>query len=226
MCAVTAVKTIGRDLDADKAFALHNACFDDERAWFDAFLRAAEGQQYLAYGDYLGGLFLPDVSLGAYRGKYVYALGVHPAHRGKGIARVLLDVAKELSNDFTLICAADEKLAKTYAKYGFDRFVGGTVPVGAMRGAQMDTSAYKTPCAYADATNCGGVFLNETLFAFALRECGAKLYTDGEHVIAKAENGVYAAYGMPAKAEQKAQMYVKTNIDTKGIHADLILEVE
>ncbi|MBQ4599434.1 MAG: GNAT family N-acetyltransferase [Clostridia bacterium] len=228
MCAVTEVKTIGRDLDADKAFALHNACFGDHRIWFDAFLRAAEGQQYLAYGDYLGGLFLLDVSFGTYRGKYVYALGAHPDHRGKGIARELLDVAKKLSSDFTLICAADAKLAATYAKYGFDRFVGGTVPVGAMRGAQMDTSAYQTPCTYADAVRCGGMFLNETLFAFALRECGAKLYTDGEHVIAKAKDGVYAIYGMlpDTFCAKKAQMHLKTEMDTGTIFADLILEAE
>ena len=233
MCAVTEVWTVGREFDADAAFALHNACFGDERAWFDAFLCAAEGQQYLAAvhrGKLCGGLFLLDAYLldgeRRYSGKYVYALGVHPDHRGKGIARELLEKAKALSEDFCLICAADARLAATYVKHGFDRFVGGTVQVGAARGAQMDTSAYKTPCTYADAASCGGVFLNEMLFAFALSECGAALYTDGENVIAKAKDGVYAIYGMLPDmfCAKKAQLHLKTEMDTGTIFADLILE--
>ncbi|MBQ9134104.1 MAG: GNAT family N-acetyltransferase [Clostridia bacterium] len=233
MCAVTEVLTVGRDLDADAAFALHTACFGDTREWFDAFLDAAAGQQYLAAmhrGKLCGGAFLLDACLFVnrkeYKGKYAYALGVSPAYRGQGIARMLLDAAKELSSHFTLICAADEKLAKTYEKHGFDRYVGGTVQVGAARGVQMDTSAYKTPCTYADAVQCGGVFLGEKLFAFALEECGAALYTDGKSVIVKSAGGVYAAYGLPAAVERKAQMHVKKEIDTSSIHADLILEVE
>ena len=233
MCAVTEVRTVGRDVDADAAFALHNACFGDAREWFDAFLDAAAGQQYLAAmrgGKLCGGAFLLDaflfVNRKEYKGKYVYALGVSPAYRGQGIARMLLDAAKERSADFTLICAADEKLAKTYEKHGFDCYVGGTVQVGVARGVQMDTSAYKTPCTYADAVQCGGVFLNAALLAFALGECGAELYTDGNSVIARSDAGVYAAYGLPAKVKQKAQMHVKKVIDTSSIHADLILEVE
>lgn len=233
MCAVTEVLTVGKDLHADAAFVLHNACFGDGREWFDAFLDAAAGQQYLAAmqdGKLCGGMFLLDAFLFAngkeYKGKYVYALGVSPAYRGQGIAAVLLDTAKKLSSEFTLICAADARLAKTYEKHGFDLYVGGTVQVGAARGAQMDISAYKTRCTYADAVQCGGVFLNEALFAFALSECGAELYTNGKSVIAKREDGVYAAYGLAATVEHKAQIYVKTEMDTSNLHADLILEVE
>lgn len=218
--------TVGETLDAAKAFSLHQICFGDEKEWFDAFLAAANGQQYIACcigEEYAGGLFLLDVTYGAYRGKYVYALGVHPDRRGKGIARKLLDVAKALSSDFTLICAADARLATTYEKQGFARYVGGTVQVGAAHGVYMDTSAYKTPCTYADVQ---GPKLSERLFAFAIGECGAKLYTDGKNVIARAKDGVYAAYGCPAKVGQKAQMYVKNEMDTSNLHADLILEVE
>lgn len=229
MCAVIKTFTVGRDLSREQAYALHFLCFGDGKEWFDAFLDAAMGQMYIACcigGEYVGGLFLLDATCKAHRGKYVYALGVHPDHRGKGIARMLLEKAKELSDDFTLICAADARLAKTYAKYGFDRYVGGTVQAGAAEGVRMDTSAYTTPCAYADAVQCGGVFLHEKLFAFALQGCGGALYTDGSRVIAKSEGGVYAAYGCPAAIERKAQLYVKSAIDTSSIHADLILEVE
>ncbi len=233
MCAVIEVFTVGKDLNTDRAFALHNACFGDHRVWFDAFLEAAEGQTYLAAmqdGKLCGGLFLLDTVLfadsKAYSGKYVYALGVLPAYRGQGVARMLLEKAKAFSTDFTLICAADKKLAKTYEKYGFARYIGGTVQAGAAEGVSMDTSAYQTPCTYADATQCGGVYLNERLFAFALSECGASLYTDGTRMIAKAKNGVYAAYGCPATVEHKAQIYVKNEMDTSNLHADLILEVE
>lgn len=235
MCAVIEVLTVGKDLDADAAFALHNACFGDEREWFDTFLHAAEGQTYLAAmhrGKLCGGMFLPDAYLFAdgkeYNGKYVYALGVYPKYRGQGIARALLEKAKALSCNFTLICAADQNLAKTYEKCGFDRYVGGTVQAGAAEGMHMDISAYKTPCTYADATKCGGMFLNETLFAFALRECDAELYTDGKSVIAKAKDGVYAIYSMLPDAfyAKKAQLYLKTDIDTDTVFADLILETE
>ena len=233
MCAVIEVFTVGKDLNADRAFALHNACFGDKREWFDALLEAAAGQTYLAAvqnGTLCGGMFLLDAFLFAdskeYNGKYVYALGVHPDHRGKGIARLLLEKAKALSADFTLICAADKKLAKTYEKYGFARYIGGTVQAGVVCGVQMDASAHKTPCTYADAGKCGGVFLGERLFAVALSECGASLYTDGTRVIAKAKSGVYAAYGSPATVKRKAQIYVKTEMDTSNLHADLILEVE
>ena len=226
MCAVIKVFTVGGDLDVDRAFALQSTCFGDEKEWFEAFLAAANGQQYIACcigEEYVGGLFLLDMTLGTHTGKYVYALGVHPAHRGKGIAKSLLETAKTLSEDFTLICAADEKLAATYAKYGFDRDIAGTVPRGAARGVQMDISAYTMRCTYREVC---GLKLSERLFAFALEECGASLYTDGSRVIASAKSGVYAAYGCPAKVAQKAQMYVKKNIDTSSIHADLILEVE
>lgn len=216
------VFTVGRDLDADKAYALHNACFGDGREWFDAFLSAAKGQQYLAYGDYYGGMFLLDVTYGTYRGKYVYALGVNTEHRGCGIARELLTRAKELSVDFTLICAADEKLAATYEKYGFDIYVGGTVlPCG--RAAELDTRGFDKPCAYSFVK--GAMLLNENLFNFALSECGAALFTDGERAVAKAADGVYAAYGMPQRIEKKAQVHLKKDIDLEGAAADLILEI-
>lgn len=234
MCAVIAIQTIGKDVDANAAFSLHTACFGDEQAWFDAFLSAASGEQYLAAledGRLVGGMFLPEATLytkdKAYSGKYVYALGVHPDQRGQGIARALLRKAKEISRDFTLICAANESLAATYEKQGFDRYIGGTVKAGDMCGVRdMDISAYKKPCAYADAVKCGGVFLSKKLFAFSLGECcNAKLYTDGKSVIARNASGIYAAYGLFAKVEKKAQLYLKTEIDTSGIHADLILEV-
>ncbi len=225
-------RTVGETVDADAAFSLHHACFGDTREWFDTLLAAAAGQQYLAAmrgGRLCGGLFLFDADLfvgeKAYAGKYVYALGVLPAFRGQGIARALLAKAKALSPTFTLICAANAHLAATYAKYGFDRFVGGTVPVGAERGAEIDTSAYKAPCTYADATRCGGVFLSEKLFAFSLDACGSALYTNGSSVIARSRGGVYAAYGLPAVLDRKAQICLKTEIDTSKITADLILEV-
>lgn len=221
------VFTVGRDLDADKAFALHNTCFGDEREWFDAFISAAEGQQYLAFCEdekIIGGLFLLDVFFDGCNGRYVYALGTMPTHRGKGVARELLEKAKALSKDFTLICAADEKLAAAYEKYGFDRYVGGTVRAGDMRGAEMDTSAYNTPCTYADIR--GGLLLNEKLFAFALGEsCCAKLYTDGKAVAAISAAGVYAVYGISPIVSRKAQVYLKKDIDFSGAIADLILEI-
>lgn len=218
--------TVGGDLDADKSFQLHNVCFGDEREWFDAFLRAAEGQQYIAFckgEEYVGGMFLLDMTLGEYKGKYIYALGVLPSYRGMGIAKELLEKAKELSKDFTLVCAADEKLAVTYEKHGFDRYVGGTVKAGDMLGAKMDVSAYNIPCAYADIR--GGFVLNEKLFAFALGEsCCAELYTNGKAIVAKSAAGVYAAYGLSPRVPQKAQLYLKTEIATDGVSADLILE--
>lgn len=218
------VFTVGTTLDTDKAFSLHNICFGDCRAWFDRFLQAVDGERYLAAvsgENYIGGLFLLDVTYGENTGKYVYALGVHPDHRGKGIARELLEKAKALSRDFTLICPADGKLAATYEKYGFDRYIGGTVPVGAEKGAAV-AGKFDTPCTYTDVR---GLKLPERLFAFALKECGAALYTDGKTVIAKAEDGVYGAWGLPARVPQKAQMYVKKGMDTSGILADLILEI-
>lgn len=215
--------TVGKDLDRDKAFALHNACFGDEREWFDAFLAAADGEKYLAYEDYHGGMFLLDVNFGDYRGKYVYALGVHQSFRGRGIAKELLEAAKELSPDFTLICAADEKLAAAYERCGFNVYVGGTVKAGDMYGAKIDVSEYRIPCTYADIR--GGILLNEKLFGFALSECGAKLCTDGKNIVAKAENGIYAAYGTSPVVEKKAQVYLKKDIDFGGAVADLILEI-
>lgn len=218
------LRTVGRDLDTSCAFALHNACFGDDYAWFSAFLEAANGQEYIACiseEEYVGGLFLLDVSLGAYRGKYVYALGVLEPYRGMGIAKDLLRAAKALSPDFTLICAADEALAATYEKYGFSAYVGGTVAVGAAQGAAVQGD-FAQPCTYADID---GMKLAEPLFTFALAECGAELYTDGKTVVAKAKDGVYAAWGSAPRIEKKAQLYLKTDMDTSGITADLILEI-
>ena len=218
------VCTVGKDLDTERAYALQYSCFRDEKEWFDGFLDAAKGQRYIAYTieeDYVGGLFLLDMTYGGYVGSYVYALGVHPDYRGKGIARELLQKAKALCKDFCLICAADEPLAETYARNGFDTYVGGTVAVGASHGAAV-AGKFDTPCTYADVR---GLKLSEPLFDFALSECSAALYTDGSTVVAKAQDGVYAAWGVPPTCEKKAQLYLKTDMDTSGITADLILEI-
>ena len=218
------LRTVGGALDESNAFALHNACFGDDYAWFSSFLKAAEGQQYIACisgEDYVGGLFLLDVTYGVYHGKYVYALCVLEPYRGMGIAKDLLRAAKGLSRDFCLICAADESLAETYARNGFDTYVGGTVAVGASHGAAV-AGKFDTPCTYADVR---GLKLSEPLFDFALSECSAALYTDGSTVVAKAQDGVYAAWGVPPTREKKAQLYLKTDMDTSGITADLILEI-
>lgn len=218
------VFTVGKDLDRGKAFALHNACFGDEREWFDAFLAAADGESYLAYENYIGGMFLLDVTLGEHRGKYVYALGVHKSFRGRGIAKELLEKAKELSADFTLICAADEKLPAAYEKCGFDRYVGGMVLAGGSA-ADIDTVGFDTPCGYNEAVKQKAFFLSQRLFEFSLAECSAALYTDGKSVVAKAKDGVYAAYGSAPIVKKKAQIYLKKDIDTLGALADLILEI-
>lgn len=217
-------RTVGETMDSERAFALHHACFGDDRAWFTAFLEAAKGQQYIACileEEYTGGMFLLDVTYGAYRGKYVYALGVHPDCRGKGIARQLLEEAKALSHDFCLICAADGELAKTYARNGFDTFVGGTVPLGAAKGAVTDTAAYTAEGNYKDVR---GLKLCESLFTFALSECGATLRTDGKKTLAVAKDGVYATFDTPL-VRDKAQLYLKTDMDVSHLTADLILEV-
>ena len=216
--------TVGETLDSAKAFALQSVCFGDEEAWFDAFLDAARGQTYIACAngeEYVGGLFLLDAVCDDFRGKYVYSLGVHPDYRGKGIAKKLIEEAKALAKDFCLICAADEGLARTYARYGFDTPVGGTVPLGARQGAMMDTAAYTAEGKYRDAR---GLKLCEPLFAFALSECGATLCTDGEKTLAVSKDGVYATFGTPL-VQNKAQLYLKNDMDTTNLTADLILEV-
>lgn len=216
--------TVGETLDREKAFALHHACFGDGEAWFTAFLKAAKGQQYIACileEEYTGGMFLLDVTYGAYRGKYVYALGVHPDCRGKGIAKKLIEEAKALSHDFCLICAADGELAKTYARNGFDTFVGGTVPLGATKGAEADVAAYTAEGNYKDVH---GLKLCESLFTFALSECGATLRIDGKKTLAVAKDGVYATFDTPL-VQNKAQLYLKTDMDVSHLTADLILEV-
>lgn len=222
---MTEILTVGKDLDVKKAFALHNVCFSDDREWFDELISAADGQEYIASvkgGEYVGGMFLFDMHCGENKGRYIYALGVLPSFRGQGIAAELLLAAKERSEDFTLICAADEKLALTYEKHGFDRYVGGTVCVGAQTGADIQGS-FGIPCRYSDIP-CG-LLLNERLFAFSLEQCDAKLYTDGKTVVAKSESGFYAAYGGKIKVPKKAQIYLKKDIDLTGICADIILEI-
>lgn len=219
------ILTVGEDFDRDSAFALHSECFGDEREWFDALCTAASGEKYIAFqgeGGYIGGTFLFDVFLGGFCGKYVYALGVSENHRGKGIAKKLLECAKEVSKDFTLICPADEGLAKAYERLGFCNYVGGTVNAGDLCGADMDISAYVTPCT--SKSIVGGFLLRERLFDFALCECSAELLTDGESVIASSAAGVYAAYGKPARISKKAQVYLKNKINIDGAIADLILE--
>ena len=216
--------TVGETLDRAKAFALQSVCFGDGEAWFDAFLDAARGQTYIAYEngeEYVGGLFLLDTVCGDFRGKYVYSLGVHPSYRGKGIARALLEEAKALAKDFCLICAADAGLASTYARYGFDIPVGGTVPLGATQGVSMDTAASTAKSTYRDVC---GLKLCEPLFAFALSECGATLCTDGKKTLAVSKDGVYATFGVPL-VQNKAQLYLKNDMDTTNLTADLILEV-
>lgn len=215
------VCTVGKDLDAQRAYALQYLCFRDEKEWFDNFLDAAKGQRYIAYTieeEYVGGLFLLDMTCGGYVGSYVYALGVHPDYRGRGIARELLQEAKALCKDFCLICAADGSLAETYARNGFDTYVGGEC-----RDGVRDLSTFVTPCTYADVP---GLKLSERLFDFALSDAlGEALYTDGTSVIAKGDFGITAAWGVPPTREKKAQLYLKTDMDTSGITADLILEI-
>ena len=87
----------------------------------------------------------------------------------------------------------------------------------------MDTSLYKTTCSYEDIRH--GLLLNKKLFEFALGgSCCATLYTNGDSIIASSAAGVYAAYGVEPRVLQKAQLYLKKDIDLNGAIADLILE--
>ena len=110
------------------ALPLFHACFpQDDEEQTQQLLSMLKSEGVLLQGKSEGtvvcqGLLL-SVSLYGGHGYYLYALGTHPSHRGRGYMRAWLEKAQELARkearDFMLLIPATEELAKTYARAGF-----------------------------------------------------------------------------------------------------------
>ena len=68
---------------------------------------------------------VPLTTEGGMRGFYAYGVCVHPNHRGKGAFRRIMSsceaYAKECEADFVCLIPADERLAESYRRMGYDK---------------------------------------------------------------------------------------------------------
>ena len=221
---------------ADGARSLHKAVFGDGDEDIDRLFAAGADGTYLyieAEGQIAAGCFLFGATLFSrgeeYRGSYLFALCTEKAYRGRGYARALLAAAKDAAQDFLLLCPADEGLADFYRREGFTRALDGCTPVG----GEPESSAPRgfSPCGCDDALCAarahGGLLLERPLFELSLSECGALPLADGDRFAAVSAGKLYAGIGVtPARpVRNKALAYLKKEIDTNGIFADLLLEV-
>ena len=215
---------------------LHKAVFGDGDGYLDRLLAAGADGTYLcaeADGGVASGCFLFDATLfsggEAFRGLYLFALCTANEQRGRGYARALLAAAKDAARDFLLLCPADEGLARFYRREGFTRALDGCTPVGGTPARQAPRGF--SPCGYDGAQRAarahGGLLLDRPLFELSLSECGALPQADGDRFAAVGSGKLYAGIGVtPARpVRDKALAYLKKDISTDGIFADLLLEV-
>lgn len=215
---------------------LHKAVFGDGDGYLDRLLAAGADGTYLcaeADGGVASGCFLFDATLfsggEAFRGLYLFALCTAKEQRGRGYARALLAAAKDAAHDFLLLCPADAGLARFYRREGFARALDGCTPVGGL--SESEAPRGFSPCGY-DGALCaarahGGLLLDRPLFELSLAESGALPQADGDRFAAVGSGNLYAGIGVtPAHpVRNKALAYLKKDISTDGIFADLLLEV-
>lgn len=73
-----------------------------------------------ANGKLVSMLFIVNCTYGSLNGKYVYAVSTLKEYRSNGIARRLVEKAKEYADDFLWLIPAEKSLIDYYKKFGFD----------------------------------------------------------------------------------------------------------
>lgn len=120
--------------------------FGDSEEFIDLFFQTAyapDHSLFLTAGDQItAALYWLDCEYMGQKQAYVYAVATHPAHRGKGLCRQLMDNAHGILKDrgytAALLRPADNGLRRMYRKMGyrvctsvseFDCIAGAPVPV-------------------------------------------------------------------------------------------------
>lgn len=100
-------------------------CFGDTREGIDAFYAIPDAVciEEKENGETVGIAHVLPVFLEGYRGGYLYAIGVAPEHRGKGLLLRLLERCESFCRtwglDFVCLIPATESLADTYRRHGY-----------------------------------------------------------------------------------------------------------
>ena len=100
-------------------------CFGDTREDVDAFYAIPDAVciEEKENGETVGIAHVLPVFLEGYRGGYLFAIGVAPAHRGKGLLRTLLRRCEAFCRawglDFVCLIPATDALASTYRRHGY-----------------------------------------------------------------------------------------------------------
>ena len=100
-------------------------CFGDTQEDIDAFYAISDAVciEEKENGETVGIAHVLPVFLEGYRGGYLYAIGVAPEHRGKGLFARLLERCEAFCRawglDFVCLIPATEALADTYRRYGY-----------------------------------------------------------------------------------------------------------
>lgn len=105
---------------------LWQECFGDSEEYIRHFLESRKDCFPILWeekGEVFSMLFLLEMKLREKKGYYIYALCTKPEHRGKGIARKLVEFsqsfAKENGADFLALVPGEASLFEYYRKMGF-----------------------------------------------------------------------------------------------------------
>ena len=115
-------------------------CFGDTREGIDAFYAIPDAVciEEKENGETVGIAHVLPVFLEGYKGGYLFAIGVDPAHRGRGLLRALLARAEQFCRtwglDFVCLIPASDALADTYRRHGY------TVEVATVSGVVGENS--------------------------------------------------------------------------------------
>lgn len=105
-------------------------CFDDTKEYIEFFFEKCFPMTkcivLLCDNLPVGAMYLMDIHTTEYdtfkKGFYIYAVGILPEHRGKGLFKLMHDALSQylLSNNlFAALCPANEKLCEYYANLGY-----------------------------------------------------------------------------------------------------------
>lgn len=117
--------------DRARLQALHAACFEDTKEYISFYYQNRPPQHRTAIlraeGEVVAMLTAISFEIQQERGTYLYAVGTHPQHRGKGYMRRLLEgVYSLLMREgvvFCLLVPANAEMEDTYRRMGFTEFM-------------------------------------------------------------------------------------------------------
>lgn len=193
-------------------FNIWKICFEDEdsyiNAFFDEWAEKAVIIGAYADGELIGATYLLSTQCVAENGRinalYLYALGILPPYRGKGLGEKIIAFAKEEAKKreaLLFLCPANEKLSRYYKDLGFSgAFCLKKYKTELSCGDEIEITSVSAS-EYASIRNKalsypGCIIWDEDAIAFSANEYGSCLYRarigDGEYplFVSCAKDGV------------------------------------